>query len=227
MNYQSLVQAAEIRELSAAELQLPTLPAEGQRLLQALSRRVLGQRAAWVRQSRFDADLRLSDCHAASSAWYAGRQIRMLLWDGDLHLEGDLLDNDFKLLPVLVVRGNLSVRHWLRGGMPGFIGGHVHARGFIVGHYNDAALFVGGGLTASGYLPRARPYPEFRGVAPHQVAGTIAARRLDLFDAPAQTLLDAFVDEVLLREEEDGEEQVGLDEQAVFERFNAGLAVWR
>lgn len=227
MNFKSLVKAAELRELHAADLTLPGVPAGGKRLLQALSSQLGGQRAAWVRQHAFDSDLLLSSYEAASSAWYADRRIRVLLWDGDLTIDGDLLDDDFSLQPLLVVRGSLSVRHWLRGGMPGFIGGDVRASGFIVGHYNDSALFVGGGLSASGYLPRARPYPEFREVAPHQVAGPVHARRIDIADASSETLAEAFVEEVLVREEEDGEEYVSVDERAVFARFNDGLPVWR
>lgn len=227
MNFKSLVEQAELRDIRAADLDLPTIPADGQRMLEAQAHQLVGHRAAWVRPHRFDTDLVLTAHPAASSSWYAGRDIRMLVWDGDLHIEGDLLDDDFTLLPLLLVRGHLSVRHWLRGGMPGFIGGEVRARGFIVGHYNDSALFVGGGLSASGYLPRARPYPEFREVAPHQVAGPVLARRIDIADAPTETLVEAFVDEVLVREEDDGEEYVSVDERAVFSRFNEGLPVWR
>ncbi len=227
MNFKSLVELADLRDIRAADLDLPTIPADGQRMLKAQSHQLVGHRAAWVRQHRFDTDVVLTAHPAASSSWYGGLDIRMLVWDGDLHIEGDLLDDDFTLLPLLVVRGNLSVRHWLRGGMPGFIGGDVRASGFIVGHYNDSALFVGGGLSASGYLPRARPYPEFRAVAPHQVAGPVHARRIDIADAPTETLVEAFVEEVLVREEEDGEEYVSVDERAVFSRFSDGLPVWR
>lgn len=227
MNFRSLVEGADLREVHAADLDLPSIPADGKRMLQALSRQLVGHLGAWVRRDRFDSDLVLNDHRAASSAWYAGLGIRLLVWDGDLRVEGDLLDDDYTLLPLLVVRGNLSVRHWLRGGMPAFVEGDVRAGGFIVGHYNDSALFVGGGLGASGYLPRARPYPEFREVAPHQVAGPIHARRLDIGHASPETLAEAFVEEVLVREEEDGEAYVSVDERAVFARFNDGLPVWR
>ncbi len=107
--------------------------------------------------------------------------------------------------------------------LPTFVGGSVHASGFIVGHYNDSALFVGGDLTAAGYVPRAKPYPDLPGVAPHQVAGKIEARRIDVHEASDEALRAAFVDEVLAQDGED----LWLDENAVIERSNAGLPVWR
>jgi hypothetical protein len=142
---------------------------------------------------------------------------------GDLVIDGDLIDDDWEMLPLLIVHGNLTVRNWLRGGMPSFVGGSVRAAGFIVGHYNDSALFVGGDLTASGYIPRAKPYHDFPKIAPHQIAGKINARQLDGLNASDQELKAALVDEVLIQDEEG----VGLDERALLERSNAGFAVWR
>jgi hypothetical protein len=127
------------------------------------------------------------------------------------------------MLPLLIVHGNLAVRNWLRGGMPAFVGGNVKASGFIIGHYNDSALFVGGDLAAAGYIPRAKPYKDLPNVAPHQIAGKVNAKKFDNLNATAEKLKAAFVDEALT--EEDGDTY--LDERAVFERSDAGLAVWR
>ncbi len=60
-------------------------------------------------------------------------------------------------------------------------------------------------------------------IAPHQVAGQIDARQLDGLNDFDQELRAAFVDEVLVQDEEG----VRLDERAILECFNAGLAVWR
>jgi hypothetical protein len=80
-----------------------------------------------------------------------------------------------------------------------------------------SALFVGGDPTAAGYLPRAKLYPDMPGVAPHQIAGAIAARRLDVIDASDQELRAAFVDDVLTG---DGDE-TSLDERAPASRCGA------
>src|SRR5690606_29163325 len=100
----------------------------------------------------------------------------------------------------------------------------VHATGYLVGQYNDAALFVGGGLRAAGYIHRARPYPDLRDVEPHQIAGGVEARRFDTFDASSESLRETF-DAAVLFEDDDGE--VYLDEQAVLTRQRSGQAVWR
>lgn len=52
------------------------------------------------------------------------------------------------------------------------------------------------------------------------MAGPVHARRIDIADASSETLTEVFVEEVLVREEEDGEEYVSVDERAVFSRFN-------
>lgn len=223
MNYKSLIRGAEVRGYSAQELLLPSLPKDGKNFLKELAQRFPGENAAVFGRDRFKEDLEVTSYPSATSSWYDDRKIRCLLWPGDLTIEGDLLDNDFNLLPLLIVKGNLSLRNWLRGGMPAFVGGSVRAKGFIIGHYNDSALFVGGDLTAAGYIPRAKPYKDYPKVVPHQIAGKIDARKFDNTEATKESLQAAFVDEALT--EEDGETY--LDEKAVFERSNAGLPVWR
>lgn len=223
MDYKTLIAQAEVRGITAQDFDLPTLPPDSRHHLSFVAKRHRKDFAACIRQERFAETLTLSSYPAASSVWYADRRIRLIVWDGDLTIDGDLRDEDFSLLPLLIVRGNLTLRHWLRGGIPTFVGGSVRASGFIVGHYNDSDLYVGGDLIAAGYIPRAKPDVDLPDVAPHQVAGTIDARKFDNLDATEEALRVAFVDEVLI--EEDGE--VYLDEAAVFERASAGLAVWR
>jgi hypothetical protein len=202
---------------------LPSISAGADRLLREAVRRFASHNAALLRRNRIGESLELSSYPYASGSWYDDRRIRMLVWEGDLVIEGDLVDDHFELLPLLVVTGDLSVRNWLRGGIPGFVGGSVRAAGFIVGHYNDSALFVGGDLTAAGYIRRAKPYPDFPDIAPHQIGGRIDARQFDLLAASDAELIEAFVDDVVSRDGED----VYLDENAILERSSAGLAVWR
>ena len=223
MNFKALIKESDVRTLAAADLRLPTLPADGNRLLQEIARRFSSDNVAYAHRHHFTESIEIHSYPHASGTWYADRNIRCLIWLGDLVIDGDLIDDHFETLPLLIVHGNLSVRHWLRGGMPSFVGGNVHAAGFIVGHYNDSALFVCGDLTASGYIPRAKPYPDLPDIAPHQIAGKLNTRQLDGLNASDQELKAAFVDEVLIQDEE----SVGLDEQAILERFNADLAVWR
>ena len=222
-DFKTLIKEADVREFLAADLDLPSVPKDGRNFLREAGQRFAKQSAAIFRRSQFEGEVEVTSYPSASMPWYADREIRFLIWPGDLVIEGDLLDSDFSMMPMLIVRGDLIVRHWLRGDMPAFIGGQVKASGFIIGHYNDSALFVGGDLTAEGYLSRARPYRDRPNVAPHQIAGKIQARQFDLYDAPEEKLRAAFVDEVLVQEDED----TFLEEPAVFARFNEGLTVWR
>ncbi len=223
MQFKALIKEFQIRKFAAADLELTSIPAGGRRLIQDVARRFPSDCAAFARRRTFDQSLEITSNSHASSSWYSGRNIRFLVWEGDLVIDGDFVDDDWESLPLLLIRGNLAVRNWLRGGMPTFVGGSVHAAGFIVGHYDDSALFVGGNLAAAGYLPRAKPYPEFPDMAPHQIAGRVDARRFDARTATNEECTAAFVDEVLTR---DGEDTM-LNEAAVLERFNAGLPVWR
>lgn len=223
MKFKALLKTAKIREFTPKDIVLPALPKEGVRLLQGVAGRFSGDCAAVFNKDRFDSDIEVSSYPSASSSWYSDRRIRFLIWEGDLTIEGDLIDDDFQMPPILVVRGNLTVRSWLRGGMPAFIGGGVRASGFIVGHYNDSALFVGGDLTAAGYLPGAKPYPDLPKVRPHQIGGKVDARTLSLLDTCDDELRSTFVEDVLGSDSEG----VSLDEKSVLERVASGKSVWR
>jgi hypothetical protein len=119
---------------------------------------------------------------------------------------------------------NLIVRSWLRGGMPSFIGGTVYASGFVLGHFNDSALFIGGDLKAMGYIPRARPYPDLPDMLPHQIAGSIEAKTVAGCDESLD-LSSYFLDEVLEFEDDGG--AVYLDERSIVARVAASLPVWK
>jgi hypothetical protein len=179
--------------------------------------------AAYIRRHTFEESVELTSYPHASGPWYSERQIHFLIWQGDLVIDGDLIDDDFENLPLLIVRGNLTVRNWLRGGMPGFVAGDVRAAGFIIGHYNDSVLFVGGALTATGYVPCVKPFPDYPEVVPHQIAGKVDARLFDVASASPADVKAAFVDDVLVEEGED----TWVDERAVIHQFRDGLPVWR
>lgn len=223
MNHQTLIKAGEMRPFSLPELNLPSLPPDAKRLLEGYVRHHSVKTAAWIARDHFSETLELTSYPHASGPWYSDRDIRILLWPGDLTIDGDLIDDDFNVFPLLIVRGHLTVRNWLRGGMAAFIGGSVRASGFIIGHYNDSALFVGGDLTAAGYIPRAKPYRDLPDVVPHQIAGELHARRFDNTGPSKAELQAAFVEEALITEDED----LYLDERAIMERASQGLPVWR
>lgn len=223
VSFKSLMADADIRSLAAADFDLPTLPKDGKWLLGEAAKRFTSDNTAYFRCGRYDADVELTSYPHASSSWYSDRRIQFLIWPGDLTIDGDLIDDAFDTPPFLVICGNLTVRSWLRGGLPSFIGGSVRASGFIVGHYNDSALFVGGDLTATGYITRARPYPDFPHIVPHQIAGKLDARKFVSLDASDKQLRKTFVDEVLTKDEE----AIYLNEKAVLSRSKAGEAVWR
>lgn len=222
MNFKGLIRESEVREFSADTLDCPALPADGKRFLKEAKRHLTSYSAAFPRMQTFDENLELTSVPYASGPWYSDRRIRLIVWDGDLVVHGDLLDDDFEIFPMLIIKGSLSVRNWLRGGMPAFVCGSVTASGFIIGYYNDSALFVGGDLTASGYLPCVKPYPDLPDIVPHQIAGQMNARKFDLLNAPENDLKAAFHEEALSHDEEG----VYLDAKVVIERFSAGLPIW-
>ncbi|WP_338849105.1 hypothetical protein V8J88_09135 [Massilia sp. W12] len=224
MDYKELLQSCQsIRAISALHECALNLPDDGWRVLRYLQQEVAQMQMAILPAMRIDGDLLLTKHEKNSSHWYEARNLACLFIDGDLTVTGDLLDCDYHGLPILLVRGNMTMRNWLRGGMSTFVHGHVSAQGYIIGHYNDSALFVGGALHAQGYMPRARPYPDMQDVIPHQIQGGVFARQFDIEGAENEDYLAAFAPEVLGGE--DG--YIWLEEDLVIERQLAGLPVWR
>lgn len=223
MNWKQLLEESEIRKISAKECRISSLPKDGDYLLQGTISRRSADFAAYPRCSEFSETLHLTSYPDASALFYGDRRIRLLVWPGDLVIHADLIDDDFEMLPELVVKGNLTARNWLRGGMSAFIGGDVQVSGFVAGHYNDSALFVGGDLNASGYIHRAKPYVDLPQIFPHQIAGKVNARTFEALDASDEALTSNFVEEALTQDEEG----FYLNEKAVIERSTAGLPVWR
>lgn len=224
MNYKTLLKEAEVRTFTLKDLTMPSLPKDGTEFfLKEIARRYAKDLAAFFRKDRFTETLEVSSHNSASSVWYSDRQIRLLIWPGDLTIEGDLIDDDFSLDPMLIVHGNLTLRNWLHGGMGAFVGGNVKASGFIIGYYNDSSLFVGGDLIAAGYIPRIKPYPDIPKVWPHQVAGKIRAKTFDNRETTNEQLQATFVPEALTKDGED----IYIDEHAIMARATAGQQVWK
>lgn len=78
-----------------------------------------------------------------------GRRIGLLLVEGDLLLEGDLVNREGDFGPGLLVMGDLHLRHLVHGGADWLVAGDVRASGLVVGHYNHGSLLVGGAIHAA------------------------------------------------------------------------------
>ena len=223
MNYKTLLADAELRRLDDQLFHLASIPADGRHVLQKIIRTLPDSKAAFVTRSHIGESVTITDHETASGPWFSDRNIKLLVWDGNLVIEGDLIDNDWEHFPALVVTGDLSLRNWLRGGMSAFIGGSIDASGFIIGHYNDSFLFCGGDLRAAGYLPRVRRFPDFPEITSHQISGRIEARTLDIGASSSADLEAAFVSDALIREDD----ETYVDEGAIFERVATKQPVWR
>jgi hypothetical protein len=151
--------------------------------------------------------------------------IGCLVFLGDLHIDGDLLNDSQISNPLLIIHGNLFLRNWLRGGMSAFVTGNVNAKGYLLGKYEDAALFVGGSLNALGYLHRRKPYPDRPKFKPHQVFGAINAREFDVNKSKITNKLmrDTFVDSVLA----DNQNELWYDEEKIMAHGVQGKSIWR
>lgn len=223
IRFKAFLKECDVRKLTKADYTVPNMPKDGKFMLDGLAQRNASENVALAQKAHYTKSLEITSHTAASGPHYSDRGILFIVWNGDLTIDGDLLDEDFNLKPVLIIKGNLTVRNWLRGGMAAFIGGHVTASGFIIGHYNDSALFVGGDLTAAGYIPRAKPYKDIPNMVPHQIVGKLNARKFDNTGPTDEQLKSAFVPEALIKEDGD----LYIDERAIFERSDAGLPVWR
>lgn len=173
-----------------------------------------------------DETLHINNPSGSSSIWYEQRKIGALIIEGDLTIDGDLIDDYWEQFLFLIVTGNLRLRNWLRGGMTSFIGGDLVATGYLACEYNDGGLFVGGDLQAAGYIHSRRPYPDMADLQPHQIGGRILAPRFDM-SSDSLTLEDigqAF-DPDALEQDEDGNHC--YSPWKILERSTAGLPVWR
>jgi hypothetical protein len=223
IRYKAFLKECEVRKLTKADYTVLNMPKDGKFMLDGLAQRNASENVALAQKAHYMETLEITSHTSASGPYYSDRGILFIVWNGDLTIDGDLLDEDFNMKPILIIKGNLTVRNWLRGGMAAFVGGNVTASGFIIGHYNDSALFVGGDLTAAGYIPRAKPYKDLPDILPHQIAGKVNAKKFDNTAPTNEQMQAAFVGEALTKEGED----IYIDERAIFERSDAGLPVWK
>jgi len=82
------------------------------------------------------------------TAVHGGQRIAMLVVDGDLRLDQDLLNLEGDHGPGLLVLGELSARHLVHGGAVWLVSGDVRASGVVLGHYNHGSLLVAGAIHA-------------------------------------------------------------------------------
>lgn len=203
------------------------LPSDGNRFLRIFAEHFGSKRAIILPQQSFQDRLMIGDHRYATSSWYSTRQIAALVCEGDLIIDGDLIDDDHSSsLPALIISGNLHVRNWLRGGMHSWIGGNVRATGLIIGKYNDAALYVGGDLEADGYIRCTNFRMPEPGMEPHQIAGRLNARSLDLMDDTLD-LKEVLVDDVLRTEVDADGSFTYFDEDAALKMGAEGRSIWR
>lgn len=140
--------------------------------------------------------------------WVQRSGIVCIACEGDLTLDGDLLNLEGDSGPILLVGGRLQVRNLIAGGSNVIVLGDLEASGLVIGHYNHGKLVVGSDLSAQAYF-----------VLDHSqdVYGTIHAPVLDEREVD---LRDELVPELFEDEDATSPEAVWL-----WARQRAGLPV--
>ena len=87
-----------------------------------------------------------------NAEWIAAKRLAGLACDGDLTISGDLFNRNLSFGPLLFVRGNLTVHNMIKAGAPVIVLGNVHARGIVIGAYNDGVLRIAGDLKTQAYF---------------------------------------------------------------------------
>jgi len=224
-----LYKSAELKAISDINLTMPSLPKDGQHMLTLfldyLANTEDRNKALWVEGTTTTS--KKIEMPGKSQEWFSDNQVSVIICNGDLIIEGDLINDDGgsgRLF--LIVTGTLKIHSWWRGGTTTFIGGNVVAKGCLVGEYNDSGLFVGGNLQADGgYIYRRLPYPDFPEIKPHQISGQIKARTFDATrdNITAEEVRSTFTPEVLYHDD-DG---VWYDPWKIIEHCAKGLSIWK
>ncbi len=145
-------------------------------------------------------------------------RVDALVIEGDLELEGDLLNLEGDYGPSLLVLGRVRAQNFVHGGGVWVISGDVEVEHVILGHYNHGQCTIGGSLRAA-LLMREDHHLDVRGTCDAMDASAAVAQRLlvdevfDLGDFDADCEEDQMLD--LMREE------------LVIERIRQGLPVLR
>ncbi|MBS1954431.1 MAG: hypothetical protein JST89_09595 [Cyanobacteria bacterium SZAS-4] len=87
-----------------------------------------------------------------SESWISKNRICAIVCDGDLTVIGDVVNRSLESGILLLVDGTLSAANLVKGGATVIVLDDVHARGLVVGEYNDGVLRIGGNLHAAAYF---------------------------------------------------------------------------
>lgn len=149
--------------------------------------------------------------------WLKKNQISMVVSFGDLHVEGDIINDDEHFWPVLAVDGTLSACNIVKGGMPLLVWKNLIVSGYMVPEFNDGPLRVGENFSALGYVPWCKDRPEGRG---HVISGEFSGRMFDARNEfKGKDLRRVFIPEVLNHN--------WLNTSAVLQHGHEGKLIWR
>lgn len=76
------------------------------------------------------------------------REIAGVVCEGDLTVDGDVLNRNLDNGPLLFVGGTLRVRNLIKSGSPVIVLGDVEASGLVIGEYNHGTIHIRGDLRA-------------------------------------------------------------------------------
>ncbi len=98
--------------------------------------------------TRLAADLELD----WSTEWVHRNNIVAVVCEGDLTIDGNVVNHTLEGGPMLFVDGQLRAHHVKKGGASFILLGDVHAEGWVIGEYNDGVIRIGGDLEAQVFL---------------------------------------------------------------------------
>lgn len=84
--------------------------------------------------------------------WIERNGIVGVACEGDLTVDGDVLNRNSDTGPLLFVNGKLRVRNLIAGGSRVILLGDVEASGLVIGFYNHGSILVRGDLRAHAFL---------------------------------------------------------------------------
>lgn len=84
--------------------------------------------------------------------WIVDNQICAIVSEGDLSVNGDVLNRTLESGVLLFVEGSLTVQNLIKSGSTVMVLGNVRATGLVIGEYNDGVTRIGGNLNATAYL---------------------------------------------------------------------------
>jgi hypothetical protein len=145
------------------------------------------------------------------TGWVRRHGIAGVVCEGDLTVDGDVLNRGSDSGPLLFVGGRLQVGNLLAGGSRVVLLGDVDASGLVIGFYNHGSLLVGGDLRAQALV-----WPGHHGY----VRGQTHAPKLSDLDDPRALL----VPEVF---EDPAEDWPTPNAERLWARQRAGLPVLR